>query len=159
MTPGMATLRLALIGAETNTWGTALEQLRNGINLPLWGGLLTTLAAVWWLSAIYLRRRGSVVRKIDNPQRLFRDLVRVHRLSWNETSLLEQLAEARGLEEAAILFVREDYFAVHDLEGEICEQAAAIAKLREKLFGSAELGTRNAEREGVVETAEPTSAA
>lgn len=142
----LAATRLALCAVETNTWGTALETLQARFNFQLWGGLLTTLAAVWWVSAIYLRKRAHRVRKVDNPQRLFRELVRAHRLSWAETALVEQLAEARGLEDAATMFVRDDYFTVHDLEGEVAEKAAAVEKLRAKLFATVEVAAVNAEQ-------------
>lgn len=148
---------MRLLAVETNTWGTALQQLRDHFDWELWGGLLTTLAAVWWISAIYLRKRGQKVRKIDNRKRLFRELMRAHRLSWTETALVEQLAEARGLEDPSLMFVRDDYWTVHDLEGEVVEKAAAVEKLHAKLFANAEAA--NTEQAGIVETPEPTNAA
>jgi hypothetical protein len=96
-----------------------------------WCAILSALAALWWLSAIMLRRGDEDRPKEDHPGRLFRELCKVHRLSWNETALLQQLSDERGLVTPSLLFVREEYFAGENAATE------ATQRLRMKLFGEA----------------------
>lgn len=126
--------------AQAGLWESSTERFRGdglaGMSLASWGVLLSTLGAAWWVSAIYFRRRGGAGRKYDNPKRLFRDLCRAQKLSWTEIALAEQLAEARGLEHPAVLFVRDDYFEVADLTDSLRAQSANVEALREKLFAN-----------------------
>jgi len=100
-------------------------------DVRVWAGLLSVLAAVWWLSAISLRNRTP--RKPDNPRRLFRELCRAQRLTKKETNLLYDLADRNGLATPALLFVREDYFRTEDLTADEKIRREATA-LRDKLF-------------------------
>ena len=111
--------------------------LLSGSNAAASVGALTVLAAVWWYSAIYLRKSDSSGH-YDHPGKLFRDLCAEHRLSRRETMLLRELAEEAGLETPSLLFVRDDYFPQTN--------HAAIA-LRDKLFLSAEVVAENSEQE------------
>jgi hypothetical protein len=112
------------------------------------GGVLAVLAAVWWYSAIYLRKKEDNGH-YDRPGKLFRDLCDEHGLSRREVTLLRELADQAGLETPSLLFVRDDCFPPTN--------HAAIS-LRDKLFLSAEPAAPSTEQEES-EIEEPTSAA
>jgi hypothetical protein len=125
-----------LFAADLNSWDRISEYVVRewpalSAKLMTWAGVVSILAAAWWMSAIYWRARSR--RTINSPRRLFRELCRAHRLGLKETALLYELAELRGLETPLSLFVEEEHFAQieDDLDAKMRREAET---LRRKLF-------------------------
>lgn len=141
----LPSVALAVIAADFNSWRQLGDYfVREWPNLAAkfmaWGGLLSVLAAVWWTSAIYWRRR--MAQTVNSPRRLFRELCRAHRLNWKEVALLHELGELRGADVPTSFFVREDEFAFDDaaLDEKTRREAEA---LRAKLFTDAAAPTEH----------------
>src|SRR4051812_21202904 len=93
--------------------------------------LLVICAFVWQL---FLRRRHQRDFWFDSTSRLFADLCRAHKLNRSNRRLLKQLAIARGLGNATVLFVEPDHFDAADLPPELKASASDLRQLRHKLF-------------------------
>jgi hypothetical protein len=74
-------------------------------------------------------------RACHDPQRLFRDLCRAHRLGWRDVQLLRKLARFEQVDPPARLFVEPRRF-----QPSVAEQLACtpqdLTRLRQRLFGN-----------------------
>src|SRR4051812_32431954 len=93
--------------------------------------LLVLCAFAWQL---LLRRRHQRDFWFDSTSRMFAELCRAHRLGRSNRRLLKQLAIARGLGNATVLFVEPDHFEATDLPPELKASASDLRQLRHKLF-------------------------
>jgi hypothetical protein len=100
--------------------------------LIIGGATLLVLCAFAW--QLLLRRRHQRDFWFDSTSRLFAELCRAHKLARSNRRLLKQLAIARGLGNANVLFVEPDHFDATDLPPELKESASDLRQLRHKLF-------------------------
>jgi hypothetical protein len=100
--------------------------------LILAGVTLLVLGAFAW--QLILRRRYQRDFWFDSTPRLFGELCRAHKLGRSSRQLLKQLAAARGLQYATVLFVEPDHFDATDLPSELKASASDLRQLRHKLF-------------------------
>lgn len=97
-------------------------------------------AMLIWLLARLAKWQEEAAKK-PNPQKLFSDLARLHKLTKHQQTLVQQLAEANSLPQPSIVFVRPDLFDAAlrvDLPDSAAEQLEA---LRDRLFGKEEQDT------------------
>jgi len=126
--------RRHLIAAQT--YSREWERLGNLLNacsyelLILAAVTLLVIGAIIW-QTISRRRREF---EYDRPPRLFKELCRAHKLTWSNRRLLIQLAAARGLKGAALLFVEPEHFDVTNIPAALKASAAELRRLRHKLF-------------------------
>lgn len=92
--------------------------------------LLLAITIVW--RKISRRRRRDF--DYSSPTRLFSELCRTHKLTWSSRRLLKQLAAARDLKSAAILFVEPEYFDLTNLPVALKPAAQELRQLRHNLF-------------------------
>lgn len=74
----------------------------------------------------------------NSPRGLFRELCRAHGLDRAGRQLLKRLAVARGVAPPVLIFVQPECFAAAGLPDDLSDQADAIARLEQKLFGESE---------------------
>jgi hypothetical protein len=96
-------------------------------------GVIAMLVLAATVSRIRARQVGRTFTS-ENPARLFRDLCAAHGLRRSERRLLQQLATARGVTNAAMLFLEPRYFDMKNLPAELKESAAELKSLRYQLF-------------------------
>lgn len=153
--PVLENVVASLLAADFNSWQQIGDYLSRewptlSAKIMTWAGLISVLAAVWWASAIYLRRRMG--RTINSPRRLFRELCRAQRLNWKEVALLHELGDLRGTDVPTQFFVSEDYFTFE--VGVLDEKTQREAELlRRKLFASG--GAATAESQQAAELNQP----
>ena len=103
----------------------------------IWLAVIAAVAVVglWWLAALSKRIEGRSSR--PQPWRLFRELCARHSLTRDERSLLKKIAERTGLDQPAVLFVREDLFKDDHINGDhLADEQQALGELRQKLFSA-----------------------
>jgi hypothetical protein len=96
-------------------------------------GLVALLAAVALLSN-WLSKRRQRDFWYDSSSRLFRDLCRAHRLNLANRRLMQKLASARGVDNAAALFVEPNYFDFKSLPETLKSSDGELLHLRHELF-------------------------
>jgi hypothetical protein len=97
-------------------------------------GLVALLLLVAMAVRIYSQRSKRTFR-FDSSARMFRELCAAHRLNRASRRLLQRLAAARGMKDAAHLFVEPSHFDVQDLSPDWKTSAAEVRHLRSRLFG------------------------
>src|SRR4051812_11948030 len=134
--PDGAPTRLLLGFLEgTSLWGRFDNKRMtfDGNDLLIVGGVtLLVLCAFAW--QLILRRRHQRDFWFDSTSRMFAELCRAHKLGRSNRRLLKQLAIARGLGNATVLFVEPDHFEATDLPPELKASASDLRQLRHKLF-------------------------
>jgi hypothetical protein len=120
---------------DFRVWGR-FDNQRAGFGVAEWSvliGALTLLLAIVVTSYVVAKRRRSEFLN-NSPKRLFHDLCRAHQLHMRNRRLLKKLAAARGVENAAELFVDPKYFDAADLPQALQSTATELRKLRRILF-------------------------
>jgi hypothetical protein len=82
-----------------------------------------------------LERRATRTFTSDSSTKLFHELCAAHGLRRAARKLLKRLAEARGLKNAATLFVEPQYFDAGTLPMEWQSHASELRRLSLRLFG------------------------
>lgn len=72
--------------------------------------------------------------RCNSASRLFGELCRVHRLGRTSRKLLKQLAVARSLKSADLLFVEPEYFDLTNIPPALKSSANELRQLRHRLF-------------------------
>src|SRR5438132_1508487 len=125
---------LAMHQEPAGVWGRFDDQRAKFATheLLILGGvtLLVLCAFIWQLA---LRRRHQRDFWFNSASRLFGELCRAHRLGRSNRRLLKQLAVARGLESASVLFVEPEHFDLTSLPPELKASASGLRQLRHTL--------------------------
>jgi hypothetical protein len=122
---------------DFRVWGR-FDNQRPGFGTAEWSvliGALSLLLAIVVTSYVLAKRKRSEFLH-NSPKRLFHDLCRAHRLHIRNRRLLKKLAAARGVENAAELFVDPKYFDAADLPQGLQSTAAELRQLRHALFNA-----------------------
>jgi hypothetical protein len=93
-------------------------------------GIVVACLVTWM---IFHWRSFGVQRRHNSPRRLFRDLARLHLLTWSERRQLAQLARKLKLREPARLFIEPDLWAQLPVDS-AGKRAPQIAALQSKLM-------------------------
>jgi hypothetical protein len=120
---------------DFRVWGR-FDNQRPGFGTAEWTvliGALTLLMLIAATSYIIAKRRRSEFLH-NSPKRLFHDLCRAHHLHMRNRRLLKKLAAARGVENAAELFVDPQYFDAADLPQALQSAESELRQLRHTLF-------------------------
>lgn len=95
--------------------------------------LLTAFAiigvVIWYLARVLTERRT-----FNSPRRMFNELCRAHRLSWQECSVLRQLARMHQLKQPSELFLQPERFELNPTDAGSSELAEQARQLSAKLF-------------------------
>jgi hypothetical protein len=91
------------------------------------------LAVGFWLLSRVLAKQDRR-RPYNSPRRLFGELARAHGLNRAERSLLAELANIRGLEPIARIFVEPLAFETRELNARLARRGEQIAELQRRLF-------------------------
>ena len=97
--------------------------------------LLAAVVIAAVCGAIYLATRCANYWRYRSPAALFLGLCGVHGLGSGDRRLLKQLARAHKLSDPARLFIEPAYLAPNRLPGSLRARTAAVATLRNRLFG------------------------
>jgi hypothetical protein len=117
---------------DTDGIGGHFDRLPNTHELLILGSVtLLVIITIAWQAISRWRHRDF---EYNSPPRLFADLCRAHKLNRSNRRLLKQLAAARGLKMAAMLFVEPDYFDMTNVPPALKPAANDLRQLRHKLF-------------------------
>jgi hypothetical protein len=95
---------------------------------------LAVILALGLLISHWISRRRQKEFWCDNSSQLFHELCRAHRLDRANRRLMQKLAAARGVKNAAQLFVEPDNFDLAKLPSELNSSAGELRQLRHELF-------------------------
>jgi hypothetical protein len=122
-----------LLAASTNgqVWG------RFDHGRPTYGAaqlltILTFVALAITIGLLLVRMRSSF--QTESRRGLFNELCRAHGLKTSSRRLLRRLAAARGLRDAATLFVEPRYFESNELPDALQAVKAELQPLRDRIF-------------------------
>lgn len=106
----------------------------DGTDLLMWMLLVVGVFVVIGIIAHFVARRDK--RELYNsPRALFRQLCKAHGLEHASRALLKRMARQQQLAQPARLFLEPERFGVENLSPELAAQQAAIAALKQRLFG------------------------
>ena len=94
----------------------------------------TVLVASTWLFSNWITRRRNATFTSNSAPKLFRELCRAHRLPRADRRLLKKLAAARGIENAAELYVEPEHLEAAKLPPTLKSSAQDLRELRHRLF-------------------------
>lgn len=94
----------------------------------------TVLVVATWLISNWITRWRNATFMSNSAPKLFRELCRAHRLQMGDRRLLKKLAAARGIENAAELFVEPEHFEAAKLPQTLKSSAQELRELRHRLF-------------------------
>ena len=122
---------------DFRVWGR-FDNQRAGFGAAEWSVLIgaSALLLAFVATSYFLAKRKRSEFLHNSPRRLFHDLCRAHLLHLRDRRLLKKLAAARGVKNAAELFVDPKYFDAADLPHSLQSTAAEIQQLRHALFNA-----------------------
>ena len=126
--------------AQLSRWERLGDGLRGSRSRTDWTDFvpyLILLAFIGIVVALIMRytKRNDTSQPCDDPQKLFRELCKVHELDGASQRLLRQIADARELQHPAQVFVRPSAFNVDHLPATLQSQSDRVGQLRTQLFG------------------------
>jgi hypothetical protein len=101
-------------------------------------GLLALAAMAVLVAMLQYRQRRNNARALHDPNELWAELCRVHRLDKIESQALRELAEARGMEPTASVFVRADLWQLDQDAAKIQHLRPQLQRLNGILFAGAD---------------------
>ena len=108
--------------------GSSTDPLQLLLVLCTLAGIVTAI----WLLSRYVSFRER--RRADSPQVLFGELCSAHGLDWSSRQLLNTLARAHRLPNAAQLFLEPQRFDPTNLDRGLARRVDQITALRDHLF-------------------------
>jgi hypothetical protein len=97
-------------------------------------GIAAVVAAIAVFAYVQIRKRNDMTLRCDDPQRLFRELCRAHKLGRGSARLLSQLATASQLAQPAQIFLTPAAFDAKSLPASLRPRAAEFKRLQKELF-------------------------
>jgi hypothetical protein len=129
-------IRVAARMDDHRVWGRFdHEKPGFGTNQLLW---LLGIVLLLFITAVLkqaIKRRASRTFTSDSSSKLFRELCAAHGLRRTARNLLKRLAAARGLKNAASLFVEPQHFEETTLPIELRPSMLELGRLKKRLFG------------------------
>jgi hypothetical protein len=136
MIDGFANLcRLLLADDSYRVWGR-FDHQRGGFGRTEWlivGGATALLLITMLVSHLRTKRLQKDFW-YDSSSRLLHGLSHAHRLDLANRRLMKKLTSARGVENAAELFVEPEYFDTTNLPPALKTSAGELRQLRHRLF-------------------------
>ena len=125
--------------AQISRWerlGDGLHRSRGRVELlDLWPLLVIfAVIATGIAVAAYWFKQNDFSKACDDPQKLFRQLCRAHSLDRRSRRILNKLAECFQLTSPADVFLTPTAFEASQLPGNLRNEEARIAELRQRLF-------------------------
>jgi hypothetical protein len=96
--------------------------------------LIAMVAMALVVALIQYRQRRLSANVLNSPSELWAELCRVHQLDKADSTALRELAEARALQPAASVFVREDLWQLERNTPEINHLRPQLQRLQSVLF-------------------------
>jgi len=129
----------ALLAAQHSHWRRLGDGLYRSKSRPEFADFLPYLIFAAVLAAVIavvvlIIKRNDMSESCNDPQKLFRELSRAHRLGRANRRLLSQLATARKLRQPAEVFLSPAAFELSSLPPQLRSQQPRLEKLRERLF-------------------------
>ncbi len=125
--------------AQYSRWerlGDGLHRSRGRVDfiemLPWLIGLVVMIAVVTAVVAYF--RYQDLSKPCNDPNRLFRELCRTHKLDRASCRLLRQLALLTGLPQPAEVFLTPTLFEANQLPEQLRAEQERVRELRERLF-------------------------
>lgn len=136
---GIGTTIAALLGQQSSLLEGLAREFRGdnssatSVDYVTWTFVATAvLVGLWWLAK---RQDPARPRIVNSPKRLFRELCDAHDLPRSERRRLAALAERRGMDNPALLFVEPSSFDVAADFDEGDAETDRLRMLRDWLFG------------------------
>lgn len=101
-------------------------------HVAMFAAALLMLTIVLW--RVTRSKRFSDEQPFHNPRRLFLDLCHLHELDWSSRRLLWKLAQARGGDHPAQVFLEPSWLDAQQLPRGLATAAPAFARIQTQLF-------------------------
>ncbi|MCG8451181.1 MAG: hypothetical protein MI725_16555 [Pirellulales bacterium] len=127
--------------AQLSRWqrlGDGLHRSRGRTDLAdlLPFGIVLAAIGIAVVIGLAIKKRNDYSTSCDDPQKLFRELSRAHKLDLRNQRFLLQLASAFRIEQPAEIFLLPTLFDPKHLPQHLQGEKARLQKLRRKLFYS-----------------------
>lgn len=125
--------------AQVSRWerlGDGLHRSRGQTQLAdlLPFGIAAAVIGIAVAIVIAIKKRNDFSKPCNDPQKLFRELCRAHKLNRVSQNLLQQLATTFQLDQPAEIFLQPALFNAEHLPQHLQAEAARLQELRQRLF-------------------------
>lgn len=110
-----------------------IDAKENAVQTLIVGAIIVVICVGLLIIDRYARSK-KLARSADDPNELFQDLCRIHRLNRSSRRLLKNLAAECELEVPAVLFVEPEQFSAAKLPPEWHQRSSELDDLRKRLF-------------------------